>query len=538
MARIGDFASATVPIGPATPGAEVFDRFQSEPDTLVIAVIDSDQRPVGLIERNVFTLKMAAEFGRALYAKRPAEAFMDAAPRILDADADAETLFQSMDEGNPGSLLNGFVVTSEGRYVGVGAGVHVLQAGNAIHRRRADAMGVLASDLVRAEAEARASSRAKSEFLAVMSHEIRTPLNGVLGVAALMERELTQEGMRPYVQTILDSGQSLLRLLTDALDMSRAEAGLMTFETAPIDLDSVATDLKALWSPRAEEKNLILTVTRDTIGRDWVAGDEVRLKQLFNNLIGNALKFTEAGEVAVHISSRETDGQIALTATVDDSGPGIPEDLVGTIFEPFNTGHAGREGAGAGLGLAICRQIVERMNGNIAVERSPQGGARFRFALTLPGASPEMQAAAVQMARPTLAATLHVLIVDDNATNRFVAAKVLELFGCNTEAVEGGREAVDHVQTGAFDLILMDIKMLGMDGVQATRLIRGLSGPVARIPILALTANADPVDEVKYLEAGMDGVAQKPIQPDALLNAIHLVMDRASAQTTAVTEAA
>jgi signal transduction histidine kinase/AmiR/NasT family two-component response regulator len=538
MARIGDFASATAPIGPDTPGAEVFDRFQGEPDTLVIAVIDSDQRPVGLIERNVFTLKMAAEFGRALYAKRPAEAFMDAAPRVLDADADAETLFQSMDEGNPGALLNGFVVTSEGRYVGVGAGVHVLQAGNAIHRRRADAMSGLASDLVRAEAEARASSRAKSEFLAVMSHEIRTPLNGVLGVAALMERELTQEGMRPYVQTILDSGQSLLRLLTDALDMSRAEAGLMTFETAPIDLDSVATDLKALWSPRAEEKDLILTVTRDTIGRDWVAGDEVRLKQLFNNLIGNALKFTEAGEVAVHIFSRETDGQIALTATVDDSGPGIPEDLVGSIFEPFNTGHAGREGAGAGLGLAICRQIVERMNGSIAVERSPQGGARFRFALTLPGASPEMQAAAVQMASPTLAATLHVLIVDDNATNRFVAAKVLELFGCNTEAVEGGREAVDHVQTGAFDLILMDIKMPGMDGVQATRLIRGLSGPVARIPILALTANADPVDEVAYLAAGMDGVAQKPIQPDALLNAIHLVMDRASAQTTAVTEAA
>ena len=538
MARIGDFASATAPIGPDTPGAEVFERFQAEPDTLVIAVIDSDQRPVGLIERNVFTLKMAAEFGRALYAKRPAEAFMDAAPRVLDADADAETLFQSMDEGNLGGLLNGFVVTSEGRYVGVGAGVHVLQAGNAIHRRRADAMSVLASDLVRAEAEARASSRAKSEFLAVMSHEIRTPLNGVLGVAALMERELTQEGMRPYVQTILASGQSLLRLLTDALDMSRAEAGLMTFETAPIDLDSVATDLKALWSPRAEEKDLILTVTRDTIGRDWVAGDEVRLKQLFNNLIGNALKFTEAGEVAVHISSCETDGQIALTATVDDSGPGIPEDLVGSIFEPFNTGHAGREGAGAGLGLAICRQIVERMNGSIAVERSPQGGARFRFALTLPGASPEMQAAAVQMASPTLAATLHVLIVDDNATNRFVAAKVLELFGCNTEAVEGGREAVDHVQTGAFDLILMDIKMPGMDGVQATRLIRGLSGPVARIPILALTANADPVDEVAYLAAGMDGVAQKPIQPDALLNAIHLVMDRASAQTTAVTEAA
>lgn len=539
MARIGDFASATVPMGPDTPGAEVFDRFQSEPDTLVIAVIDDDLRPIGLIERNAFTLKMAAEFGRALYAKRPAGAFMDATPRILDAEADAETLFQSMDDTNLGGLLNGFVVTSEGRYVGVGAGVHVLQAGNAIHRRRADAMSALARDLARAEAEARASSRAKSEFLAVMSHEIRTPLNGVLGVAALMERELTQEAMRPYARTILDSGQCLLRLLTDALDMSRAEAGLMTFETGPIDLGSVAADLKALWSPRAQEKNLTLAVTHDTAGHDWVAGDEMRLKQLFNNLIGNALKFTQAGEVAVHIESREVDGAVAITATVDDSGPGVPADAAGTIFDPFNTGHAGREGAGAGLGLAICRQIVELMSGSIAVERSPQGGARFRFNLSLPGSSREIRAAAMQMAEPTGHSTLHVLVVDDNATNRFVAGKVLELFGCTSEAVEDGQRAVESVQAGAFDLVLMDIKMPVMDGVRATRIIRSLAGPVAGIPILALTANADPRDEAEYLAAGMNGVAQKPIQPDALLSAIRLVMGSAAAiEDVPVTRAA
>lgn len=524
MARIGDFASAAAPVGPDTPGAEVFDRFQGEPDTLVIAVIDADRRPVGLIERNAFTLKMAAEFGRALYAKRPASTFMDAAPRILDADADAETLFQSMDDANLGGLLNGFVVTSEGLYLGVGAGVHVLQAGNAIHRRRAETMSALVRDLARAEAEARASSRAKSEFLAVMSHEIRTPLNGVLGVAALMERELTQEAMRPYARTILDSGQSLLRLLTDALDMSRAEAGLMTFETAPVHIDAVATDLKALWSPRAQEKGLSLTVTHDTTGHGWVAGDEMRLKQLFNNLIGNALKFTRTGGVAVHITSSGEEGAVAITATVDDSGPGVPEDAAASIFDPFNTGRAGREGAGAGLGLAICRQIVELMNGRIAVERSPEGGARFRFSLTLPSASREMRAAVQQMAEPTRHSTLHVLVVDDNATNRFVAGKVLELFGCSSEAVEDGREAVDRVQARAFDLVLMDIKMPVMDGVQATRAIRSLSGQVRDIPILALTANADPRDEAEYLAAGMNGVAQKPIQPDALLNAIRLVM--------------
>ena len=525
MARIGDFASATAPIGPDTPGAEVFDRFQNEPDTLVIAVVDENHSPVGLIERNAFTLKMAAEFGRALYARRPASTFMDA-PRMLDADAEAETLFQSVDAANLGTLLNGFVVTSGGRYVGVGAGIHVLQAGSAIHRRRADAMSELARELARAEAEARASSRAKSEFLAVMSHEIRTPLNGVLGVAALMERKLTQDDMRPYVRTILDSGQSLLRLLTDALDMSRAEAGLLALETAPIHLNAVAADLLALWSPRAQEKGLTLTVTHDTEGHDWVVGDEMRLKQLFNNLIGKALKFTLAGGVHVHIASGWSDGAVAVRATVDDSGPGIDESVAVAIFEPFNTGRAGREGAGAGLGLAICRQIVARMDGEIAVERSPQGGARFRFSLGLPCADPEMRAGEMAMEAPTPHQTLHVLVVDDNATNRFVAGKVLELFGCTSETADDGQEAVERVQASRFDLVLMDVKMPVMDGMEATRVIRALDGEVARVPILALTANADPRDEAEYLAAGMDGVAQKPIQPDVLLNAIRRVLNR------------
>jgi len=538
MARIGDFASATAPMAPDTPGADVFDRFQREPDTLVIAVVDADNRPLGLVERNAFTLKMAAEYGRALYAKRPVSSFMHASPRIMDAGSDAEILFEIMDETNLGALLNGFVVTVDGRYVGVGAGVHVLQAGSAIHRRRAEAMSALARDLARAEAEARASSRAKSEFLAVMSHEIRTPLNGVLGVAGLMERELKQETLRPYVRTILDSGQSLLRLLTDALDMSRAEAGLMTFESAPVHLDAVAADLLALWNPRAQEKGLKLEVTHDTAAHDWVMGDEVRLKQLFNNLIGNALKFTRAGAVAVHIATALRDGSVAITATVEDSGPGVADETAHTIFEPFNTGRAGREGAGAGLGLAICRQIVDRMDGEIAVDRSLRGGARFRFTLNLPCAGPDQRGATPPMAEPTPHQTLHVLVVDDNATNRFVAAKVLELFGCTSESAENGQEAVERVQARSFDLVLMDVKMPVMDGVQATRAIRALPGEVARIPILALTANADPRDETEYLAAGMNGVAQKPIQPEVLLNAIRLVLTPGDTSAVAVHQAA
>jgi len=526
MARIGDFVETAPPMAPDAPGAEAFDRFQAEPDTLVIAVVDADGRPVGLIERNAFTLKMAAEFGRALYARRPVSALMEPDPLMVEADASADVLFQSMDAAGLGALLKGFIVVSRGRYVGVGAGLHVLQAGVAIHKRRAEAMSELAQNLARAEAEARASSRAKSEFLAVMSHEIRTPLNGVLGVAALMERELTQDALRPYVRTILDSGNSLLRLLTDALDMSRAEAGVLTLEPAPLDLNAVAADLSALWRPRAEEKNLRLTVTTDTAAARWVVGDEMRLKQLLNNLIGNALKFTTRGAVEVSLGTRLDDGRVRLDAVVDDSGPGISDEAATAIFEPFNTGEAGRQGAGAGLGLAICRQIVERMEGTLALERSPAGGARFRFDLHLPLAEADARSLEDRTAAPTAHETLHVLVVDDNAANRFVAGKVLGLFGCTHETAEDGRQAVERATLAPFDLILMDVKMPVMDGVSATRAIRALPGAASAVPILALTANADPRDEAEYLAAGMDGVAQKPIQPDALLNAIRLALSR------------
>jgi signal transduction histidine kinase/ActR/RegA family two-component response regulator len=533
MARIGDFVDAVEPVSPETFGAVVFDRFQQEPNTLAIAVVDPEGRPLGLIERNAFCLKMAAEFGRALYARRPVSSLMDADFPLAQADASAETFFRTLDAAELNMLLRGFVVVRDGRYVGVGAGVQILQATSVLYRQKAEDMSALARSLAVAEAEARASSRAKSEFLAVMSHEIRTPLNGVLGVAGLLDRKLEQAELRPYVQTILDSGQTLLRLLTDALDMSRASAGVMNIDPAPLQIDQLGADIEALWRPRAEEKGLVLTVACDTAGHDWVLGDALRIKQLLNNLIGNALKFTEAGEVVVSIAARWEDGAVRLDAIVDDSGPGVPEDAAVDIFEPFNTGQAGRQGAGAGLGLAICRQIVDRMAGEIRLDRSPQGGARFHFTLALPCCGPELRQAAVTIAEPTPHETLHVLIADDNPTNRFVAARLLEMFGCTHELVNDGAEALAAATRRPFDLILMDIKMPVMDGVAATRAIRALPGSAAGTPILALTANIDARDEAEYLAAGMNGVAQKPIQPAALLNAIRLALGAAPAAAAA-----
>lgn len=529
MARIGDFVDRIAPLAPDTLGAAAFERFQAEPNTLALAVVDAEGRPVGLIERNAFTLKMAAEFGRALYAGRPVETLMERNPHIAEASTRPETFFETFGTAQLGALLGGFIVVADGRYLGVGTALQIIQAGAALHRQRAEKMAALARDLTAAEAEARASSRAKSEFLAVMSHEIRTPLNGVLGVAALMDRTLDRPGLqpsdlRPYVRTVLDSGHNLLRLLTDALDMSRASAGMLTLEEEPTDLAALAFDIDALWRSRAEEKTLALTVTADLGAGRWVRADGMRLKQLLNNLVGNAIKFTPLGAVAVTVASRGLADGLEIELTVDDSGPGVPQAVAATIFEPFNTGQAGRQGAGAGLGLAICRQIAERMGGTIALSASASGGARFQVRLPLAPCDAAEAEAAPDMAAPTPHETLHVLVADDHAANRFVVGKLLETFGCTAEMVENGEQAVEAARDRHFDLVLMDIKMPVMDGVEATRRIRALSGPAARLPILALTANADERDARAYLAAGMDGVTQKPIQPDALLNAIRRAM--------------
>ncbi|WP_122467161.1 ATP-binding protein [Brevundimonas lutea] len=526
MPKIGEFIARLEPVTPSTPGAEVYDRFLTEPNTLAIAVVDDDLRPVGLIERNAFILKMAAEFGRALYARRPIATLMDDAPALADADAEADLFFDESGQADFADLLHGFIAVRDGRYVGIGTALQILQAGSALHRQRVQAMSRLNADLAEAEAKARASSRAKSEFLAVMSHEIRTPLNGVLGVAQLIEKKLEQDELRPYVQTVIESGESLLRLLNDALDLSRAEARGIELDPAPFALDELGRDLECLWRPRAEEKNITLSVRVESDQETRLVGDAVRLKQVLNNLVGNALKFTMAGSVTARLRVEDTAEGIRLHGEVADTGPGIPRNQVEHIFEPFRTGEAKR--GGAGLGLAICRQIVESMGGTLALAPPELGqGAVFRFAVTLERADEGHDRT---MAEPTPHDTLHILVVDDNATNRFVAAKLLETFGCSSETAENGAEAVEVGRASRFDLILMDIKMPVMGGVEATRCLRaaGYAGP-----IVALTANADEADQRTYLAAGMDSVVAKPIRPDLLLDAIRRAMTPVAAASAA-----
>lgn len=507
-----------------TLGSEIFARFEREPNTLVIPVVQ-DLRPIGLVERNAFLMKIAAPLGHALYLSRSVTEVMDAEPAVVEAGIEIDAFSNIVLQGGAGALMRGFIVTREGKYWGVGTAVSLLQAANEAQRRQNAELAEQARLLNDTRTQALSAARAKSQFLAIMSHELRTPMNGVLAVAELLRRQPLNDASHSHVQTIVDSSETLLRILQDAMDLSRAEAGELELSPQPTALRALMDDVQAMWEPRASQDNVALMVGYEGDTELAVMIDGMRLKQVFNNLIGNALKFARNGVVEASLKAWAEGDRILMEARVRDDGQGVDGQRLETIFEPFVHG-SGPDGAG--LGLAICRQIVERMDGRIWAENNAGRGATFAFDIEGERVAIEAETASnvSALADLDLQSNPHILIVDDNATNRVVAQALCEMFGCTSETAEDGMEALEAVKSRAFDLILMDIKMPRMDGVQATQAIRKLTGPGSQTPIIALTANADPDDAKTYLSIGMAAVVEKPIKPERLRMAMNAALSQ------------
>lgn len=518
-------------VSPETLGSEVFARFESEPDTLVVAVVDG-RRPIGLIERNDFLLKIASPFGHALYAGRPVIHVMDAEPAIVEAGVAIDTVCDALIKGGAGTLMRGFIVTRGGRYHGVGTVASMLRAVNEEQRRQHADLADQIRQLNDTRAQALESARSRSQFLTTMSHELRTPMNGVLAVAELLRRQPLNAQAHAHVTTIVESSETLLRILQDALDLSRAEAGELELRATPTPLRALMDDVQAQWAPRASQDNVTLMISYEGDTELAAVIDGARLKQVFNNLIGNALKFARNGVVEASLKAAAAGDRIKLEARIRDDGPGIDPDRVDTIFEPFVHG-SGQDGAG--LGLSICRHIIDRMGGRVWARNNGGRGATFAFDLEVERTRAEAATASNVQSLSDLEMTSnpHVLIVDDNATNRVVAQALCEMFGCTSETANDGVEALEAVQERKFDLVLMDIKMPRMDGVQATQAIRALDGPANALPIVALTANADPDDAKKYLACGMAAVVEKPIKPERLRMAMNAALEQAVAAAAA-----
>ena len=356
--------------------------------------------------------------------------------------------------------------------------------------------------------------------MGLMSRELRTQMNGVLAVSELLLRQPLNDAALAHVQTIIDSSETLLDTLQDALDLARAEAGELELMLTPTPLRAVMDEIQTQWAPRAAQDGVALMVGYE--GDTELAGvlDGPRLTQVFNTLIAHALKFARNGMVEASLKAAVIGGQVRLEARVRDDGPGIDAARLDQLFD-----HASGPDSG-GLGLSICRHIVEQMDGRIWAENNPGRGATFAFDLSAPRAviQQEEPSNVSSLNELNLQAHPHILIADDNATNRVVAQALCEMFGCTSETVEDGQEALEAVQSRPFDLILMDIKMPRMDGVQATLAIRALSSDSRNIPIVALTANADPEDAKHYLAVGMAAVVEKPIKPERLRMAMNAAL--------------
>jgi signal transduction histidine kinase/ActR/RegA family two-component response regulator len=520
------------PVTAATMASEIFARFEREPDTLVIPVVDGE-RPLGLIERSDFLMKLAEPLGQSLYGAREVTYVMDAEPAVVEAGVRIDAFSDIILKSGPGALMRGFIVTRNGAYRGVGTAVSLLRAVNAIQRQNNRDLTEQVRALGDAEIQAAATARAKSLFMGLMSRELRTPMNGVLAVAELLRRQPLNEAALAHVQTIIDSSSTLLDTLQDAVDLARAQAGELELNLAPTPLRAVMDEVQTLWAPRAALDGVTLMIGYE--GDTELAGvlDGARLTQVFNNLIGHALKFARNGMVEVSLKALVIGDKVRLEARVRDDGPGLDPARIDHIFDEA----AGSDGAG--LGLLICRHLIEQMDGRIWAENNAGRGATFAFDLSA-------ARAVIEQEEPSNVSTLdeldlqarpHVLIADDNATNRVVAQALCEMFGCTSETVEDGQEALEAVQVRSFDLILMDIKMPRMDGVQATKAIRALAGDSRNIPIVALTANADPEDAKHYLAVGMAAVVEKPIKPERLRMAMNAAL-ASEASTGADTPAA
>lgn len=401
------------------------------------------------------------------------------------------------------------------------------------HRKQAE------TQLLAAKQQAEASLAAKERFLATMSHEIRTPLNAVLGMAHLLADSDLTDTQRSYLDSILFSGRTLLTLLNTVLDFARVDAGEIVLESQPFAPAELARNVCSMFHSKAAEKNVALTVSADPALPEWVNGDAARVSQVLTNLVSNALKFTDEGEIRIELEPTGTppdrpsallpdSDPVWLTLRVVDTGIGIAEDQQPFIFDDFRraNGPEVQARSGAGLGLAIVRRILDEMGGTIELDSTVGEGSTFTLhipfapapAPATPGGEdvPPPQRASSPRSLNRLAGA-HVLVADDNTMNQIVARDLLSSWGAEVDVVTDGTEALERVQARPYDLVLMDVQMPTMDGLEATRRLRTQG---YEVPVIALTASMLQSDRDYAFDAGMDAFVSKPFDPDVLYQTV------------------
>ncbi|MDP1874537.1 response regulator [Phenylobacterium sp.] len=501
MDTLASFVDGRAPLQTGSDCAVAQARFAAESDAVVLAVCDGE-RPIGLISREV---AMAQRDGA-----RPIAEIMDAQPAIAQAGMTPWGFREHLLATRPAALNRGFIIVEDDRYVGVGTPLTLLTARRPRSRTLQDPGAIL---------------------IQRMSGEVLRHLAGVADFTNRLRQQNLPPDAQACVRAILETGEELTSMMRRAVDLHEADLGVLSFDTRPCQLRELMDAVDARWKTRAANSGLTLLTAYDGDSEAVADIDEHRLMQVFDALIYRALSETRRGAVEASLKVRPTDNGLILEGRVRDAGGDVSPQRLARIFEPVGSVDDHGEGLSTGLGMALASRIASAAGGVIRAEPNPGAGVTVVFEFIARQAKSVAAAAPAPSEAPAHAA--HILIVDDNATNRMVAEALCEMFDCTSEQAVDGLEALDAVQARRFDLILMDIKMPRMDGVAATRAIRALPGPVGRTPIIALTANADPDDVRGYIEAGMNDVVEKPIKADRMLAALQAALDAADDQSAA-----
>ena len=541
--QAGHVLKECISIDVAAKNRMVLSIFNRRPDLVSLPVIDTDsQRPIGLINQSILMSSLAKPFYKEIYLDRSCLSFMDKDPLTVEVGTPLQELSILIAGAGEKVVADGFIIVSDGCYLGVGSVQDVLRVMAEVHQKhshrlakhRDDLESLIferTKDLVSARDAAESAGRAKTSFLANMSHEIRTPMNGILGMTYLMSRDTLSEKQAARLEKIDRSARHLLAIVNDILDLSKINAGQLTLSEEKINLKQIIATVTGMLGQVAQSKGLTLDI--DTPENPGIYfGDGTRLTQSLLNYLSNAIKFTEQGSITIRYRAIEENTLGTLIRfEVEDTGIGIPAQTLSELFSPFRQADDSttRKYGGTGLGLSITRHIAQLMGGDANAESWPGKGSLFWFTVRLkrssdniePGilSAPTHQAEATALDMCEQLKIRHggarILVAEDEPINQEITAEVLTDAGLLVDLANNGQEAVEMAGSAAYDLILMDMQMPKMDGLTATREIRHLLNGKP-LPIIAMTANAFDTDQENCIAAGMDDFLSKPCRPDDL----------------------
>ena len=521
MPTIELLAERVAPVSPTASIAEVFNWFTNQPDSLALPVVEDD-RPVGLIDRCDFLRKLAEPLGHSRYGSRPVAFIMDADPAVVEFSVRIGAFSDVILKNTDSALMRGFIVTRRGKYFGVGTAISLLRHVNVEQTRKLGEQEQQLRNLRNENQNERVIASAQNAFVNVVQRELDAPLRTIGTFADLLERQHLSPVAIGHIAAIQRASEECLTVLQSAYDLTGSEAGNLVLDNQPVLLRSLMDSIAKDWSNRGNPSQVSIMVSYEGDTELAALLDESRFRATYDTLINCALRLVRDGIIEVGLKAQVIGDKIDLQARVRDDGPGLDEDQLDNPFDDM-----GLEG---NLAISSARRLMDHLGGRIWATNNNGRGATYGFD-TLVGRGfikDENEDENVShLERLYLNGRPHVLIADDNATNRIVAQALCEMFGCTCETVEDGQAAVRAASGGSFDLILMDIKMPLMDGVAATRAIRALPSSASATPIIALTANADPDDALSYVASGMLCVVEKPIKPERLRMAMNMALSSA-----------